>query len=129
MKWTAVGTAISLTTALTLAGVSASEGQKKAAEVGQKTEKETVRSRNMRTIAKEVISNGKQYPSYTFDTALKINTSLPEFKNHRLTSFFDAKTGLYVFIGEVEGVMRVIGIYSRSEIQNAIDLLQQEQKQ
>lgn len=122
MKWTALGTGISLVTAIVLGGISASEGQKRAAVVEQKAGKETVRSKNMRTIAQEVIANGSQYPEYTFDTTIAINTSLPQFKNHRLTSFFDQGTGLYAFIGKVEGQMKVIGIYSKTEIQNAIDL-------
>lgn len=130
MRPTQIGTSIAAVTVLALGAMTAYKGQTESVATEQQDLQQQIRSKNQVTIAREILANNKrgleQYPEYPI--APELGEAVPSLQNSRLTSFRSSTTGLYYFIGKLNGVMGVRGIYSVVEIQTSIDLLQQEGK-
>lgn len=126
MRPTQVGTTIAAVTVFALAGITAYKGNDESQAIASKDAQEQTRSNNQVTIAREIIANDKQYPSYALSPEL--GDHVPELDKSRLTSFRSSITGLHYAIGRLGGQMRVLGIYSEIEIRTTINLLREEKQ-
>ena len=124
MRSTQFGTTIAAITVFALAGITAYKGNDESQAAASKDVQEQTRSNNQVTIAREIIANDKQYPSYALSPEL--GDRVPELEKSRLTSFRSSDTGFYYSIARLKGRMQVMGIYSSKEIQTTIDLLLKE---
>ena len=126
MRPTQVGTTIAFVTVFALGGITAYKGNDESQAAAYKDAQEQTRSKNQVTIAREIVANDKQYPSYALSPEL--GDHVPELDKSRLTSFRSSVTGLHYAIGRLGGQMRVMAIYSSKEIQTTINLLVKEKQ-
>ena len=126
MRSAQVGTTIALTTVFMLAGITAYKGNDESQSAASKEIQEQTRSRNQVTIAREIMANEEQYPSYSLSPEL--GGRVPELDKSRLTSFRSSTTGFYYSIARLGGQMQVMAIYSGKEIRTTINLLREEKQ-
>jgi|GEM_PF-3198077 len=126
MRPTQVGTTIAAVTVFALGGITAYKGNDESQAAASKDAQEQGRSKNQVTIAREVIANEEQYPSYSLSP--EMGGRVPELDKSRLTSFRSSTTGFYYSIARLGGEMQVMAIYSGKEIRTTINLLREEKQ-
>lgn len=126
MRPTQVGTTIAATTVFMLGGITAYKGNYESQAAASKETQEQTRSKNQVTIAREIIANEEQYPSYSLSPEL--GGRVPELDKSRLTSFRSSTTGFYYSIARLGGQMQVMAIYSGKEIRTTINFLLKEKQ-
>jgi hypothetical protein len=115
-------TGITLSTLAILGGIELTKASAGSSVAQQRQQSEERRSHYLQLTAKEIISNGKQYLEFDFDGA--IGQQVPQFNQNRLSTFRSSRSGLYYAIGRLNQEMTIIAIFSREEVQTAINLEQ-----